>query len=156
MATSGWKQWTEAEARAAVGEWRASGLTVKAFCAPRGYSRTRIHTWRDRFDAADKLGKRVEGRRRKIHVTKIAAVALVPTLTATGIASFPGDLPPAVDAPAPEPAPVDALATAYVSALKGVDQREPGALARLKAIADAGHTPAQLALGGSMKAARPA
>ena len=76
-----------------------------------------------------------------------AAVALVPTLTATGIASFPGDLPPAVDAPAPEPAPVDALATAYVSALKGVDQREPGALARLKAIADAGHTPAQLALG---------
>ncbi|MDB5422855.1 MAG: Localization factor PodJS, partial [Phenylobacterium sp.] len=61
-------------------------------------------------------------------------------------AALPGGVPPAADAATAEPAPVDALATAYVAALHGVDQREPGALARLKAIADAGHTPAQLAL----------
>jgi localization factor PodJL len=53
--------------------------------------------------------------------------------------------PAALETP-PPPAPVDALAIAFVSALKGVGQHEPGALARLKAIADAGHTPAQLSL----------
>ncbi|MGH6910989.1 MAG: peptidoglycan-binding protein, partial [Phenylobacterium sp.] len=42
--------------------------------------------------------------------------------------------------------PVDALATAFVSALKGLAQHEPGALARLKAIADAGHVPAELTM----------
>ena len=76
-----------------------------------------------------------------------AAVALAPqTLAPT--ASLPGAReaePAAVQIPDP-PAPVDALATAFVAALKGVGQHEPGALAHLRAIADAGHTPAQLAL----------
>ncbi len=78
-----------------------------------------------------------------------ASLALAPAAISTAFTTSvpPGDLPPAIDGPAPDPSPVDALATAYVAALRGVDQREPGALARLKAIADAGHTPAQLALG---------
>ncbi len=72
-----------------------------------------------------------------------AAVALSPQPigASAGLSADPG-----IEAiPAP-PAPVDALATAFVAALKGVGHREPGALDRLKAIADAGHVPAQLAL----------
>ena len=75
-----------------------------------------------------------------------AAVALAPQAV-TPSAALPGFSaaePPAAEAP--PPAPVDALATAFVSALQGVGKHEPGALGRLKAIADAGHTPAQLAL----------
>jgi localization factor PodJL len=41
----------------------------------------------------------------------------------------------------------DALLTAYSSAVKGVEAGEPGALARLRAIAEAGHPPAQFYLG---------
>jgi localization factor PodJL len=76
-----------------------------------------------------------------------AAVALAPQAV-TPTAALPGFSaaePPAAEAP-PPPAPVDALATAFVSALQGVGKHESGALGRLKAIADAGHTPAQLAL----------
>jgi len=74
-----------------------------------------------------------------------ASVALVPrSAGATATAAAPAaEL--AVLAPQ-EAAPVDALATAFVAALQGVGKHEPGALGRLKAIADAGHTPAQLAL----------
>lgn len=79
MATRGWKQWTEAEARAAVAEWRASGLTVRAFCAPRGYSRSRLQVWRDRFDAATRLGETVRARRRQNRAVAANAVAtLIP------------------------------------------------------------------------------
>jgi len=76
-----------------------------------------------------------------------AAVALAPQAV-TPSAALPGFSaadPPVAEGP-PPPAPVDALATAFVSALQGVGKHEPGALGRLKAIADAGHTPAQLAL----------
>ena len=76
-----------------------------------------------------------------------AAVALAPT--AVGHLTDASLVAPAAE-PAPiaasEPQPVDALATAFVSALQGVGKHEPGALGRLKAIAEAGHTPAQLAL----------
>jgi len=72
-----------------------------------------------------------------------AAVALSPRSVDT--ASAPTDVAEPVAVAAPEPQ-VDALSTAFVSALKGVAQKEPGALARLKAIADAGHVPAELAM----------
>jgi len=79
MGTSGWTQWTEAEARATVVEWRASGLTVKAFCAARGYSDSRLRVWRDRFDAAARLGQPVGARVRKKRASTVTAVAaLVP------------------------------------------------------------------------------
>lgn len=74
-----------------------------------------------------------------------AAVALSPQ----AIGPAPNPAPTATTEPAAAAAAepqVDALSTAFVSALKGVSQREPGALARLKAIADAGHVPAELAM----------
>jgi localization factor PodJL len=54
----------------------------------------------------------------------------------------PAELPP----PRAQRAP-DALVDAYVNAVKGVDAGQPGALAKLKAIAEAGHAPAQVYLG---------
>ncbi|MFL5298470.1 MAG: peptidoglycan-binding protein [Phenylobacterium sp.] len=40
----------------------------------------------------------------------------------------------------------DPMASRYLAAVRGVEQRQPGALARLKTLADAGHTPAQVYL----------
>jgi localization factor PodJL len=59
--------------------------------------------------------------------------------------STPAEVAETAAPTAPEPQ-VDALATAFVAALKGISQGEPGALGRLKAIADAGHVPAELAM----------
>jgi localization factor PodJL len=72
-----------------------------------------------------------------------AAVAL--SSGAASPAAAPADVAQPAVAMTPEPQ-VDALATAFVSALKGISQGEPGALGRLKAIADAGHVPAELAM----------
>ena len=79
--------------------------------------------------------------------TPRAAVALAPQALAptASLAGARQAEPAAVQIPDP-PAPVDALATAFAAAFKGVAQHEPGALGRLRAIADAGHVPAQLAL----------
>lgn len=41
-----WKQWTETEARAALDEWRASGLSAHAFARQRGVSSKRLAYWR--------------------------------------------------------------------------------------------------------------
>jgi localization factor PodJL len=50
-------------------------------------------------------------------------------------------------APAPEAAPsADALGAAFASASRDVEAGRPGALAKLKAVADAGHAPAQFYL----------
>lgn len=47
-----WKQWKEAEARAALASWRRSGLSVAAFCAREGYSDARLRYWAERLGVA--------------------------------------------------------------------------------------------------------
>ena len=66
-----------------------------------------------------------------------AAVALAPTSLSpeAGVAETP-------DAPAP-----DALAVAFGHASHGLETGQPGALAKLRAVADAGYAPAQFYLG---------
>jgi localization factor PodJL len=55
--------------------------------------------------------------------------------------------PEEVARPRPPAQLADALLTAFGNAAKGVEAGEPGALAKLKAIAEAGHPPAQFYLG---------
>ncbi len=45
------KRWTEAEAREAVGEWRASGLSSAAFARKKGISAMRLPYWCQRLGA---------------------------------------------------------------------------------------------------------
>jgi localization factor PodJL len=71
-----------------------------------------------------------------------AAVALAPQVLG-GSSPASGET---VEAPRPPAQLNDALLTAFASATKGVEAGEPGALARLKAIAAAGHPPAQFYL----------
>lgn len=66
-----------------------------------------------------------------------AAVALTPETSAPQ--------PAAIVAPAAAPAP-DTVSADYVKVAAAVDQKQPGALARLKALADGGHPPAQMLL----------
>jgi localization factor PodJL len=71
-----------------------------------------------------------------------AAVALAPQ-TLGQVTPTPGEA-----AAARPPAQLaDALLTAFAKAAKGVEAGEPGALAKLRAIAEAGHPPAQFYLG---------
>lgn len=72
-----------------------------------------------------------------------AAVALAPN----AIGPVTPAAAPVTSSPRPPAQLADALLTAYASAVKGVEAGEPGALARLKAIAEAGHPPAQFYLG---------
>lgn len=74
-----------------------------------------------------------------------AAIALAPQALGP-VTPFP-DAGEGGDSPRPPAQLANALATAYASAVKGLDAHEPGALARLKAIAEAGHPPAQFYLG---------
>jgi len=71
-----------------------------------------------------------------------AAVALTPETTAPAAAL---DLPIVTAPSGPAPG-ADAVAAEYVKVAAAVEQNQPGALARLKAIADAGHPPAQMFL----------
>ena len=75
-----------------------------------------------------------------------AAVALAPdSVVAPAAATL--EAPPPAAAPAPGPAPAaDAVATDYVKVAAAMEQKQPGALTRLKAIADGGHAPAQMFL----------
>ena len=43
------RKWTEAEARAALAEWRRSGETEFAFARQRGFSPQRLRYWRSRL-----------------------------------------------------------------------------------------------------------
>src|SRR6185312_1166632 len=61
--------------------------------------------------------------------------------------------PAAVAAPPPQPAPVEVVAPPadsaradYVRTVAALERQEPGALARLKVIADSGYAPAQMSL----------
>jgi localization factor PodJL len=83
----------------------------------------------------------------------LAPIFEAPPRAAVALSAAPAEAAATPASTAAEPVPVaasepqvDALSTAYVSAISGVAQREPGALARLKAIADAGHVPAELAM----------
>jgi localization factor PodJL len=71
-----------------------------------------------------------------------AAVALAPQ-TLGQLTPAPSEL----DRSRPPAQLADALLTAFAKAAKGVEAGEPGALAKLKAIAEAGHPPAQFYLG---------
>ena len=50
-ARGGWRQWTEAQAREALGAFRRSGLTASAFARQRGVSVHRLQYWRKRLEA---------------------------------------------------------------------------------------------------------
>jgi localization factor PodJL len=71
-----------------------------------------------------------------------ASVALAPQVLGAAAPS-PGET---VDMPRPPAQLTDAFSAAFASATKGVEAGEPGALARLKAIAAAGHPPAEFYL----------
>jgi localization factor PodJL len=76
-----------------------------------------------------------------------AAVALAPHAVEP-VTPAPAAVPAEfADSPRPPAQLADALLTAYASAVKGVEAGEPGALAKLRAIAEAGHPPAQFYLG---------
>jgi hypothetical protein len=47
----GWKQWTDSEARAALVEWKQSGLSAEAFARSRGFSSMRLAYWAKRLPA---------------------------------------------------------------------------------------------------------
>jgi localization factor PodJL len=79
-----------------------------------------------------------------IHGSPRAAIALAPQALGA-VTPIPTEAAHA--APVKPATPPDALVDAYVSAVKGVEAGTPGALGRLKAIADAGHAPAQAYLG---------
>jgi len=46
------RKWTEADARAALAEWRRSGESEFAFARQRGFSPQRLRYWRSRLGAA--------------------------------------------------------------------------------------------------------
>ncbi len=46
-----WRQWTEAEARAALAEFAASGESLASFARGRGVSSNRLQYWRKRVGA---------------------------------------------------------------------------------------------------------
>jgi localization factor PodJL len=71
-----------------------------------------------------------------------AAVALAPQ-TLGPLTAAPSEM----DRSRPPAQLADALLTAFAKAAKGVEAGDPGALAKLKAIAEAGHPPAQFYLG---------
>jgi len=74
-----------------------------------------------------------------------AAVALSPEPAGPPPATI--ETPALSPAPAAPPAPVaDAVSADYVKVAAAVEQKQPGALAQLKVIADGGHAPAQMFL----------
>ena len=66
----GWKQWTKAEARQALAEWKKSGLPLGTFARGRGIGAERLRWWRKR------LSQTVPVKRKKT----AAAVRLVPAM----------------------------------------------------------------------------
>lgn len=66
----GWKQWTKAEARQALTEWKKSGLPLGTFARERGIGAERLRWWRKR------LSQTVPVKRKK----RVAAVRLVPAM----------------------------------------------------------------------------
>ena len=46
---SGWKQWTAAEARAALRDWESSGEPLEAFARRRGWTAQRLRWWQKRL-----------------------------------------------------------------------------------------------------------
>lgn len=46
---SGWKQWTAAEARAALREWESSGEPLERFARRRGWTAQRLRWWQKRL-----------------------------------------------------------------------------------------------------------
>jgi localization factor PodJL len=78
--------------------------------------------------------------RAAVALTPETAAAPVATAIETPLAAVP------VRAAAAPPLASDAVATDYVKVAAAVEQKQPGALTRLKAIAEGGHAPAQMFL----------
>jgi localization factor PodJL len=78
-----------------------------------------------------------------IHMSPRAAIALAPQPLGP-VAPVPNGA--AVSASVPAPAP-ETLIGDYVRAVRGVETRQPGSLAELRAVAERGHAPAQFYLG---------
>jgi localization factor PodJL len=74
-----------------------------------------------------------------------AAVALAPATSAPPASPIEAPVAPTAAPAATTPA-QDAIATDFVKAAAAAERKQPGALARLKAIADGGHPPAQIFL----------
>ena len=79
--------------------------------------------------------------------TPRAAVALTPDPAPPPlITAETREAPTTAPTAAAAPGPVEAIGTDYVKTAAAVEQKQPGALAKLKAIADGGHPPAQMFL----------
>lgn len=50
------RRWTEAEARAVLEDWRASGLSAGAFAAARGLNPQRLYWWKKRLSVSKQDG----------------------------------------------------------------------------------------------------
>lgn len=48
-----WKQWSEAEARAALSEWKKSGASASEFARHKSVSVKRLHYWKKRLAQLD-------------------------------------------------------------------------------------------------------
>lgn len=48
-----WKQWSEAEARAALSEWKKSGASASEFARHKSVSVKRLHYWKKRLAQTD-------------------------------------------------------------------------------------------------------
>jgi transposase-like protein len=49
MATERSRKWTRQEARAEIDRWRASGVSVAAYCRERGIQPERLYRWQERL-----------------------------------------------------------------------------------------------------------
>ena len=68
----GWKQWTKAEARQLLTEWKKSGLPLGTFARERGIGAERLRWWRQRLSEATTAKRK--GKK------KAPAVRLVPAM----------------------------------------------------------------------------
>ena len=96
----GWKQWTKAEARQVLAEWKKSGLPLGTFARERGVGAERLRWWRKRLSEATSVKRK--GRK------KAAAVRLVPAMIDGPLADV--GLEPAVSIRFPKTGPVVEIA----------------------------------------------
>lgn len=100
---SGWKQWTAAEARAALREWESSGEPVERFARRRGWTAQRLRWWKKR------LGEWDEGRPAGPMLAPVVITGQPPARPAAAVTLRAGDL-------VVEVADVDAVPAAWLSA----------------------------------------
>lgn len=72
----GWRQWTEAEARAALTELACSGESMAEFARSRGFSPQRVRYWRRRLGAPAAVPAFVPVRLPVVTPTTLAAATI--------------------------------------------------------------------------------